>query len=49
MTIAADQCRHGAGLDQEGGEGEEGKTLEKGQGSRGMVRQERENCAGRKL
>lgn len=27
MTIAADQCRHGAGLDQEGGEGEEGKTL----------------------
>lgn len=38
-----------AGLDQEGGEGEERKTLEKRQGSRGMVRQERENCAGRDI
>ena len=49
MIIATNQCRHGAGLEQEGGEGREGKPLEKGQGSRGMVRQERETCAGRKL
>lgn len=48
MTIATNQCQRGAGLEQQGGEGGEGKTLEKRQGSRGMVRQERENCAGRK-